>query len=155
MTVIGHCSMLSNSSSCPYLASQTKKTWPTTLPPRIMKKTLTTEFAGDVTPLISEYGTNLISYKNGLRSLLSSLVLETIQKQAVNLVLGELALEINCTKRSHSRKTRSTLAQLHSGYSLYSYLLKINPAKYPTPNALTVSPTQHPICSTVLKTPFT
>ena len=137
MPVKEHCEMLSKQ----FLLATTLPEHPnqenlSTSPPRLMKHTLTTKFAKDVEPLIPENGTDIPSYKSGLKTLHTLSVQETILNQAPNLVLNEPAPEIHKSERSLSRKARVTLAQLRSGYSshLNTFLNRINPTKYPDPN---------------------
>ena len=99
-------------------------------PDRLMKKTLRSSYGQSILDLIpeGEAGVDAARYKTALKTIHSLSVMETIRKQSDNQVLGEPAPEIHRSERELPRKTRTTLAQLRSGYSshLKSYLFRIN-----------------------------
>ena len=135
MGVQDHCEMLSQQ----FLLATTLPDHPNhsnidAAPPRLMKSTLRTRFADSVRPLTADGVTDSVSYKQGLKTIHTNCVATTIRKQTNNKVLNAPAPRINKTETSLPRKTRTTLAQLRSGYAttLNSYLHRINPTTYPT-----------------------
>ena len=139
MPVKAHCEMLSKQ----FLLATTQPHHPNhsdldDLPdPRHTKRnTLKTKFADNIKPLTAGGITDPVSYKAGLRQLHTDAVRQTINNQAPNKVLNMPAPKINRTEKLLPRKTRTTLAQLRSGYSTYlnSYLHRINPASHPSPS---------------------
>ena len=139
MPVKAHCEMLSKQ----FLLATTQPHHPNhsdldDLPdPRHTKRnTLKTKFADNIKPLTAGGKTDPVSYKAGLRQLHTDAVRQTINNQAPNKVLNMPAPKINRTEKLLPRKTRTTLAQLRSGYSTYlnSYLHRINPASHPSPS---------------------
>jgi len=134
MPVKDHCEMLSQQ----FLLNSTKPNHPNHIdimapaPTRIMKEALLTRFGGDVRPLAPQGVIDELNYKEGLKTIHTKSVEETIRRQGPNPVLGIPAPKINDSEKTLPRKTRSTLAQLRSGHSTFlnNFLAKINPTKY-------------------------
>ena len=106
-----------------------------TPPPRLMKENLQSRFLNDISPLTDEDRcVDEASYKAGLKLIHTDCVGKTIENLEDNKVLHAPAPEIHPSETSLPRKTRTTLAQLRSGYStvLNSFLNRINPALSPT-----------------------
>ena len=105
-------------------------------PPRLMKPTLRSRYGSTVLPLTIDGRTDTTNYKEGLKTIHTSSVAKTIRNQEDNKVLLAPAPKVNQTEANLPRKTRTTLAQLRSGYSsiLNSYLHRINPTTHPSPN---------------------
>ena len=110
-----------------------------------MKPTLATKFKDAIKPLIPTGGSTKASYKSGLKKIHTDSVSTTINNQSINKVLGRPAPPVSKEERTLPRKTRVTLSQLRSGYSshLYSYLNRINPSKYPSPDCKDCTNTPH------------
>ena len=104
--------------------------------PRKMKETLTSKYKDDITALIPDQGTDISTYRTGIQRIHTESVANTITNQTNNLVLNYPAPPVNKLELNLPRNTRVKLSQLRSGYSshLNSYLHRINPTKYPTPN---------------------
>ena len=129
MPVKDHCQMLSKQ----FLLSTQRPNHPnrTNLAPppprRKMKKTLITEFG----PQINSISTPDLSdkiYKSKLKQIHTESVRACIVKQSDNKVLQTKPPAISHTEKRLPRTTRSTLAQLRSGYSKYlnSFKARIN-----------------------------
>ena len=100
---------------------------------RLMKNTLASRFKEDILVLAPDEVTNdNINYKEGLRTLHTNGVKDDITKIGNNKILNEPAPSIAKTEQTLPRSTRTTLAQLRSGYSthLHSYLARIKPAEH-------------------------
>ena len=137
MPVKDHCEMLSQQ----FLLSTTQANHPNhgdleAAPPRLMKPTLRSRYGSTVLPLTVDGRTDTTNYKEGLKTIHTSSVAKTIRNQEDNKVLLAPAPKVNQTEANLPRKTRTTLAQLRSGYSsiLNSYLHRINPTTHPSPN---------------------
>ena len=137
MPVREHCDMLSKQ----FLLATRKPDHPNhqstqlTPPPRLMKENLQSRFLNDISPLTDEDRcVDEASYKAGLKLIHTDCVGKTIENLEDNKVLHAPAPEIHPSETLLPRKTRTTLAQLRSGYStvLNSFLNRINPALYPT-----------------------
>jgi len=102
------------------------------VPPRTMKETLVTKYAADVSPFTINNTIDDLNYKEAVRSIHTTSVQRTIQRQAPNKVLGVPAPNINKNEKTLPRRTRTLLSQLRSGYSthLNSYLARINPEEH-------------------------
>ena len=133
MPVKDHCSMLAKQA----LLSSARTNHPnhkdiTAMPSRIMKPTLTTAFAEAVLPLtLDGIVVDDTNYKEGLKSIHTSCVQDTIAKQ-VNKILNAPPPKIDDSEKDLPRRTRTTLSQLRSGYSpfLQSYLARIMPNEH-------------------------
>ena len=92
-----------------------------------MRKTLLTCHGEEIRELCPDEVLQTSRYKSGLQSIHTTAVQKTIEDQADNQVLGAPAPKINKSERELPRKTRTTPAQLCSGYSsfLSSYLFRI------------------------------
>ena len=104
----------------------------TAMPSRIMKPTLTTAFAEAVLPLtLDGIVVDDTNYKEGLKSIHTSCVQDTIAKQ-VNKILNAPPPKIDDSEKDLPRRTRTTLSQLRSGYSpfLQSYMARIRPDEH-------------------------
>ena len=102
-------------------------------PNRLMKPTLISTFADEIMGLTIDGAVpDEINYKAGLKTIHTQCVQDTISQQADNKVLNAPAPKICDSEKELPRKTRTTLAQLRSGYSTYlnSYLHRINPNQY-------------------------
>ena len=129
MKVRQHCEMLSKQ----YLLSTQKQDHPnpTNLnarpPARQMKETLTSKFGREIKDLSTP---NLSSdaYKRRLKHIHTTSVRDMLNNMANSKVLNAPPPPINATERVLPRTTRSTLAQLRSGYSsfLNSYRARID-----------------------------
>ena len=135
MGVKDHCEMLSQQ----FLLATTLPSHPNhsdleAAPERLMKPTLRSKFAGAVKPLTAGGVSDPASYKQGLKSLHTSCVASTIRTQSDNKVLQAPAPAIDKTEATLPRQTRTTLAQLRSGYSthLNSFLNRIDPTSHPS-----------------------
>ena len=130
MTVKAHCEMLSKQ----YLLATQKPDHPCHVdlasppPARVMKKTLKSKFGSEVKELIPPDGLDDTSYKSSLKEIHTKDVRAAIRNTKNNPVLNTPAPEVHKSERNLPRKTRSTLAQLRSGYSshLNSTLSRIN-----------------------------
>ena len=91
-----------------------------------MRETLAARFSDSIRPLTLDGVTDPTNFKEGLKQLHTQSVARVIHNQADNKVLAEPAPLINKNEISLTRRTRTTLAQLRSGYSnnLNSYLNK-------------------------------
>ena len=98
-------------------------------PPRLMKLTLSSRFSESVLELILEPRGDLStpSYKAGIKSIHTLSAQNTIDNQTDNQVIQSPAPDIHPEEKSLPRKTRTTLAQLRSGYSPF---LQISPHKF-------------------------
>ena len=94
-----------------------------------MKETLTTKFADDVLPLAPNGVADDLQVKEGIKIIHRSSVANTIDSQPNNKVLNRPPPDIDKTEAYLPRSTRTTLAQLRSGYSphLQSYMARIRP----------------------------
>ena len=101
---------------------------PPNSPPRIMKKTLETNFGHEIRELIPDTGLNPDNLKSKIKEIHTSTVRHTLRDRPLNGVLNARPPEINKTESNLPRKTRTTLAQLRCGYSPYlnSYMSRIN-----------------------------
>ena len=133
MYVKDHCEMLSRQ----FLLNSTDPNHPNhgalqAAPRRQMKHTLTSRFKEDVHPLTVNGTTDEINRKEGIKTLHTQGVANNIAKIGNNKVLNEPAPKIAASERTLTRKTRTILAQLRSGYSshLNSFLARINPTEY-------------------------
>ena len=133
MFVKEHCEMLSRQ----FLLSSTRPSHPNhkdiqEAPKRLMRNTLASKFKNDVLPFTANGVTDEPTYRAGLKTIHSSGVRDCIAKTGNNKVLNDIAPNINITETDLPRKTRTTLAQLRSGYSTYlqSYLARINPNEH-------------------------
>ena len=104
-----------------------------TKPPRIMKRTLLTEYGSEVLDKIPNEGLNSENYKSTLKSIHTESVSLAIATQTNNLVLNAPAPNIDQTEKELPRKTRTVLSQLRSSYSshLQSYLHRIGASENP------------------------
>ena len=98
------------------------------------RETLKIRYAADILPLTADGITDPINLKEGLKTLHTTSVRETIANQNQNKVLQEPAPAVNTNEKSLPRRTRTILAQLRSGYSthLESYLHRINRTGHPS-----------------------
>ena len=88
---------------------------------RLMKNTLASRFKEDILVLAPDEVTNdNINYKEGLRTLHTNGVKDDITKIGNNKILNEPAPSIAKTEQTLPRSTRTTLAQLRSGYSTFT-----------------------------------
>ena len=78
------------------------------------------------------YSITRLNYKEGIKTIHTNSVKETISRQADSKVLGVPAPRVQASGRILPRRTRTILSQLRSGYSthLNSYLARINPEEY-------------------------
>ena len=104
----------------------------TARPERLMKETLVTKFAADILPLAPDGIVDNINLKEGIKTIHKSSVADTITNLPDNKVLGRPAPEVDKSEASLPRHTRTTLAQLRSGYSPYlkSYMARIRPTDH-------------------------
>ena len=125
-----HCEMLSKQ----FLLSTTQHNHPNhgtlekiPLQRHKMRDTLATRFSDSVRPLTLDGVIDPTNYKEGLKEIHTRSVASAIRNQADNKVLAEPAPPINKNETTLTRRTRTTLAQLRSGYStkLNSYLNRI------------------------------
>ena len=129
MPVKEHCEMLSKQ----FLLSTQRPNHPNRVnlddppPPRQMKKTLQSKYGEDIKGL-SYPDLPEDVYKSKLKEIHTSSVRKVINLQ-VNKVLQTKPPAISLTELDLPRRTRTTLAQLRSGYSnfLNSYKARINP----------------------------
>ena len=137
MPVKEHCQMLSKQ----FLLSTTQPTHPNHSdlhnmpdPKHKKRETLKIRYAADILPLTADGITDPINLKEGLKTLHTTSVRETIANQNHNKVLQEPAPAVNSNEKSLPRRTRTILAQLRSGYSthLESYLHRINRTGHPS-----------------------
>ncbi len=130
MYVKPHCEMISKQ----YLLSTQKPGHPCQInlnsrpPSRIMKKTLKTRFGNEIKRILPRRRLTDETYKSKLKEIHTKDVAKAIKLIKPNPVLNTPAPNINKDEKNLPRKTRSTLAQLRSGYSSYlnSYLSRIN-----------------------------
>lgn len=126
-----HCNMLSKQ----FLLTKHLPEHPNhrNLPPdtpldRIMKKTLETNFGHEIRQMIPANGLNSDNLKSKINEIHTSTVRNTLRDRPFNGVLHARPPEIDKSESTLPRKTRTTLAQLRSGYSpfLNSYMSRIN-----------------------------
>ena len=93
-----------------------------------MKKTLKTSFGNVIKKILPRRRLTDDTYKKKLKEIHTKDVAKNIRLIKPNPVLNTAAPDINKDEKNLPRKTRSTLAQLRSGYSSYlnSYLSRIN-----------------------------
>ncbi len=135
MKVKPHCEMLSQQ----FLLATQQPNHPNRInlsdppPPRQMKNTLASSF-GDKIKQISYPDMSPESYKKQLKYVHTSCVQNEISSMANNKVLNAAPPKISDSEKVLPRETRSTLAQLRSGYSNYlnSYKARIS-QNQPTP----------------------
>ena len=135
MRVKPHCEMLSQQ----FLLSTQQPSHPNRInlsappPPRQMKNTLSSKF-GEKIQQISYPELPPDIYKKQLKNIHTSCVREEITSMANNKVLNATPPKISDSEKALPRETRSTLAQLRSGYSNYlnSYKARIS-QNQPTP----------------------
>ena len=120
MPVQAHCEMLSKQ----FLLATTKPNH--RKPLRVMVDTSQLE----VRPLVPGGTIDDINYREGLITLHTSSVQETVRWQAEYLVLVTPAPKIHPSEKALPRKAKVTLAQLRSGHSSALNSFPINPAKY-------------------------
>ena len=127
MPVKAHCEMISKQ----FLLATQKTNHPNRVrldvppPPRQMKKTLVSEYGNEIKDMTyPDLPDNV--YKQKLKHIHTKSVKEII---TTNKILNTVPPEINKSEKTLPRKTRTTLAQLRSGYSNYlnSYKHRINP----------------------------
>ena len=96
---------------------------------RKMKNTLRSEYRDDIQNLIPEGGLDQTSFKNGLKTLHTRAVRNSIGNRKHSKVLHRPAPDTNPEELTFPRRTRRTLTQLRSGYSsmLNTYLAIIRP----------------------------
>ncbi|MCP4055272.1 MAG: reverse transcriptase family protein [Mesoflavibacter sp.] len=129
MKVKPHCDMLSQQ----FLLATQRPDHPNRIdltappPPRQMKKTLASTF-GDKIKRISVPDISDDQYKKRLKDVHTSCVRDQILNMAPNKVLQATPPKISETEKTLPRTTRTTLAQLRSGYSNYlnSYKARIS-----------------------------
>jgi len=112
--------------------------------PRSMKHTLQSRFLPSISHLLDPNGDcSPSSYKQSLRSLHSSAVVSSVSSLEDNKVLHALPPPVSELERSLSRRTRSLLSQLRSGYSssLRSYAARIG--AHPDPSCPDCGTSQH------------
>ena len=126
MPVKAHCEMISKQ----YLLATQKTNHPNRVrldipPPRQMKKTLVSKFGNEIED-ISYPDLPDDVYKQQLKYIHTKSVKEIITN---NKILKTIPPKINDSEKTLPRKTRTTLAQLRSGYSNYlnSYKHRIDP----------------------------
>ena len=97
-----------------------------------MKKTLHSAYRQDILPFAPDGVSEPNNIKHGLKTLHTTCVQNAIERQLPNQVLNAPAPVVDKTEEILPRKTRTTLAQLRSGYSpfLQSYMAKINPTEH-------------------------
>ena len=130
MKVQPHCEMISKQ----FLLATQKKDHPNKTdlkrppPPRQMKETLTSKFGKEVKPLAKNLTDE--NYKTKLKTIHTRSVKNMLNTYSNNKVLNTRPPEIDKSERKLPRTTRSTLAQLRSGYSTYlnSYKARIDPS---------------------------
>ena len=128
MPVKKHCEMISKqfllATQKPEHPNKTDLSAPP--PPRQMKRTLRSCF-GDQIKRISNPNLSDEQYKSKLK-LIHTRSVQTVINSLDNKVLNTKPPDISKTEKSLPRTTRSTLAQLRSGYSIYlnSYKARID-----------------------------
>ena len=97
-------------------------------PSRHIKNSLSLEY--DVTDLVPDRGLDLAAYRRGAVSLHTEAVRSAIGSYAPNKILGAPPPEVHKDERLLPRRTRTSLAQLRSGYCklLNSYMSRIDGA---------------------------
>ena len=129
MPLKDHCEMLSKqfllSTQKPNHPNRTQLDGPP--PDRQMKKTLVSKFGAEISS-ISTPDIDDSTYKKQLKKIHTNSVSSTL-KQMKNKILKTRPPEINDSEKTLPRSTRTTLAQLRSGYSKYlnSYNSRIDP----------------------------
>ena len=98
-------------------------------PPRIMKRTISTEHKETTDRLIGTTNLERTQYKKIIKEIHTDTVESTISTYSPNKVLNCPALPINKTEKNLPRSARTELARLRSGYSrrLNSYLNRLDP----------------------------
>ena len=109
-------------------ANHPNRQWNHTDPPqRLMKPTVISCHQDSIEPLL----TNTEGwYKSGIKSIHTTAVSNTINEYEPNKVLQRIPLAISPDEGRLSRSTRTTLAQLRSGYYplLTSYMSQLDPS---------------------------
>ena len=100
---------------------------PPDYPERVMKETLETENGTEIRDLIPPTGLNELNFKSKIKHIHTDTVRNTLRARPNNGVLNARPPEIDTSEATLPRKTRTTLAQLRSGYSthLNSYMSRI------------------------------
>ena len=95
----------------------------------MMKKTICTEWKTTTETLTSNSLITREEHKRIIKNIHTGTVAETLRNYSPNKVIRCPSLPINPTEKLLSRKTRTELARLRSGYSrnLNSYLNRIDP----------------------------
>ena len=120
MQVRPHCEMLSKQ----FLLATQKQGHPNRIdlnapaPVRQMNETLQSKFGAEIKDL-SYPNLSENDYKTNLKKIHTNTVKRVIRNNEPNKVLRTRPPEINKTEKALPRTTRSTLAQLRSGYSVY------------------------------------
>ena len=109
MPVRDHCEMLSTQ----FLLATTQPNHPNLpdlnlKPPRNMKDTLVSKFSNHIRDMVPDGGTDLPTYRSGLKRLHTSFVSSTISNQSNNRVLNEPAPPIDSSEKELTRSTRVT-----------------------------------------------
>ena len=98
-------------------------------PPRLMKRTISTQHKEEMDLLINPTDFNKQTYKQTIKLIHTETVAETISSFSPNKVTKQPALAISSLEKTLTRKTRTELARLRAGYSrnLNSYMNRIDP----------------------------
>ena len=105
---------------------------PYSSPPRLMKRTLHSQYEQDIAHLHAPDGNDSVRHRIGLSAIHTEAVAASIAKLEDNKVLGRPAPEVDISVKTLPRGTRSTLCQLRSGYSssLRSTMHSMYPQSY-------------------------